>query len=173
MANIYENDPTAASPKATNPTGSAIGKYYTRLRIGKYERPHPFSPSEIKEGLLTVFLPLPDQLSDSTTVKYTETPLESVGDFINNPGEMIPTLAFRKIGAAIEAGASGLGGAATAATTGSSAAGDFMQKQLSSIIPAEKINSAIQQDMGMAPNPNPSVMFQGPTLRTFAFSWSF
>ena len=173
MANIYENDPSVQSSKASNPTGSAIGKYYTRLRIGKYERPHPFTPSEIKEGLLTVFLPLPDQLSDSTTVKYTETPLESVGDFINNPGEMIPTLAFRKIGAAIEAGASGFSGAATTAKTGSSSAGDFMQKQLSSIIPAEKINSAIQQDMGMAPNPNPSVMFQGPTLRTFAFSWSF
>lgn len=173
MANIYENDPSVKTPNSTNPTGSAIGKYYTRLRIGKYERPHPFTPSEIKEGLLTVFLPLPDQLSDSTTVKYTETPLESVGDFINNPGEAGRALAFRKMGTAIESGASGFAGAMATRGTGSSSAGDFMQKQISSIMPAEKINSAIQQDMGMAPNPNPSVMFQGPTLRTFAFSWSF
>jgi len=169
MASIYETTPS----RATNPTGSAIGKYYTRIRLGEYKRPNPFREMEVNERLV-VYLPLPDQLVDNTTVKYSENNLEAVGDFINNPLESGPTLLLRKAGTAIESGASGFGGAAaTAMPGGSSTAGDFMQKQISSIMPAEKINSAIQQEMGMAPNPNPSVMFQGPSLRSFVFSWSF
>lgn len=172
MANIYETNPSQRTANQKNPTGSAIGKYYTRIRLGEYKRPNPFREMEVSDRLI-VYLPLPDQLVDNTTVKYSETNLEAVGDFINNPIESGPTLLFRRAGAAIESGASGLGGSATTAMTGSSTAGDFMQKQISSIMPAEKINSAIQQEMGMAPNPNPSVMFQGPSLRSFVFSWSF
>lgn len=166
MANIFETNPNDQS------AGSYIGKYYTRLRIGPYKRPHPFKESSFESNLI-VYLPLPDQLQDTTTVKYTSTDLETVGDLMDAANEAAPTLLLRKAGTAINAGVSGLAGSLTTAATQSSSAGDFMQKQLGSIFSAEKINSAIQQSMGMAPNPNPSVSFQGPSLRTFTFNWSF
>jgi hypothetical protein len=44
---------------------------------------------------------------------------------------------------------------------------------LQSLVPAEQISSAIQQKTGAAPNPNPSVQFQGPVLRDFTLTWAF
>lgn len=166
MASTYETEP------ASNPTGSALGKYYTRLRIGKYERPDPFKTSKW-EGNLYVYLPLPDQLQDTTTVKYSETNLEAIGDLINQPSEMPTTLLFRQAGALANKLITETGGAVGTAVGRSSKVGDFVESQLGNIFPADKINSALQQTVGMTPNPNPSVMFQGPSLRTFSFSWSF
>ena len=40
------------------------------------------------------------------------------------------------------------------------------------LAPAEQITSAIQQSTGAAPNPNPSLMFDGPQLREFTYSWT-
>ena len=40
-------------------------------------------------------------------------------------------------------------------------------------IQPEDIVNAIEQYLGVAPNPNPSVLFQGPVLREFNFSWMF
>jgi hypothetical protein len=37
---------------------------------------------------------------------------------------------------------------------------------------ADSFASAIQQTMGVAPNPNPSVAFQGPQLREMSLTWS-
>jgi hypothetical protein len=39
--------------------------------------------------------------------------------------------------------------------------------------PPDLVQSAFEQAMGTAPNPNPSVAFQGPNLREFGLSWTF
>lgn len=166
MASIYETQP------ASNPTGSALGKYYTRLRLGKYKRPHPFEESAW-DARLIAYLPLPDQLQDTTSVKYSDTNLEAVGDYINQKNEFGPTLVLRNAGAAISGLLSSGAGALATGVTQNQAVGDFAEKQIGNIFPADKINSALQQSLGATPNPNPAVMFQGPSLRNFSFSWSF
>jgi hypothetical protein len=40
-------------------------------------------------------------------------------------------------------------------------------------IGSEQFTSALQNQLGISPNPNPSVQFTGPDLRTFSLSWSF
>jgi hypothetical protein len=44
---------------------------------------------------------------------------------------------------------------------------------IGSLFPAEQITSAVQQASGLAPNPNPSIAFQGPVLRDFSYTWAF
>ena len=166
MPNVYETDPKS------NPSGSALGKYFTRIRLGKYERPDPFQYSNW-DSKLFVYLPLPDQLLDNTSVKYSDTNLEAVGDLINQAENMPATTLFRQAGSLASSVIGGAGNLAGTTLLRSSKVGDFVEKQLGNIFPAEKINSALQQTMGATPNPNPSVMFQGPSLRSFSLSWSF
>jgi hypothetical protein len=52
-------------------------------------------------------------------------------------------------------------------------AGSLISGALDKVLPADQITSAIQQASGLAPNPNPSVMFTGPELRDFSHSWTF
>jgi hypothetical protein len=68
------------APESIN--GSLLGKYYSRLSIGKYKRPSPFTVSEYKVDTI-INLPLPTELSDSTTVGYAGSDFESVGDAAN------------------------------------------------------------------------------------------
>jgi hypothetical protein len=47
-----------------------------------------------------------------------------------------------------------------------------LKQSMNSIFPADQITSAVQQVSGIAPNPNPSVAFTGPVLRTVNYDWS-
>jgi hypothetical protein len=40
-------------------------------------------------------------------------------------------------------------------------------------LPADQLTSALQQSIGTAPNPNPSVAFSGPILRDYTLTWTF
>jgi hypothetical protein len=162
-------------------TGSMLGKYYCRLMIGKYKRPTPFKEGawEIKHR---VSLPLPDILQDNTSVKYNGVELESVGDVINgNLISGVASLGVRNVGAAASGIASKVSGAAAGAVTeyfkGSSELsnliGGAVTEGVANAFPADKIQSAFEQVIGAAPNPNPSVAFQGPNLREFQLTWTF
>ena len=161
--------------------GSMLGKYYCRLMIGPYERPSPFHAGswEIKTA---IHLPLPDILHDDTSVKYSGVELESVGDFVNgNVGSGFAGIASRNVGSVvsklISAGAGAAAGMITEKLGGTSALGDVMQGAVSegaaNAFPADKIQTAFEQVVKAAPNPNPSVAFQGPNLREFQLSWTF
>lgn len=157
---------------------SVYGKYYTRIRIGPYQRPTPFKRPEFKSNLI-INLPLPNELRDDTTVSYTNINLETVGDLINgNVGSGVGAAILRNSGNLI-AGAGSLLGDAAAALGGAlggnmgEAAVGGVAGAIGSLFPAEQMTSAIQQSTGLAPNPNPSVAFQGPVLRDFSYSWAF
>lgn len=156
-----------------------LGKYHCMLRIGKYSRPNPMSPGEFKSNKY-IKLPLPLELRDDTAVNYTNMDLTSTGDLINGSlAGGAASYALRKSGDVISGGAAALGGAAAGAigSLGGEALGDAAQSAvqggIAEAFPADQVASAIQQSFGVAPNPNPSVMFTGPSLREFSFSWTF
>ena len=174
-------DPRADAAQDHGVAGSFLGKYYTRIIIGKYERPKPFASPEFKQTM-AVFLPIPNELRDDTTVSYTNINLETVGDVINGAlGAGAGSALLRKSGdlaAAVGGGAAAIATAAASALPGAfgkiaGGATETITGAIGSLFPAEQITSALQQSRGVAPNPNPSVAFQGPVLRDFSYTWAF
>lgn len=159
-------------------TNSMLGEYYATISLGDYSRPQPFAASTYKPHTI-IKLPLPQELRDDTTVGWSNENLDTVGDFINpgGVGAMVGAIGLRKSGDLV----SGIAGRAASAAGGAAgnvfggAAGVAVGGVLGAaadLFPAEKVTSAFQQAMGMAPNPNPSVMFSGPILREFSYSWT-
>jgi hypothetical protein len=150
-----------------------LSKYYCTLSFGKFSRPKPFSSADFSPDL-TICLPLPNELNDNTGVDYDNQNLEAVGDIINgsmltgagaaalrNSGSLL-TGAGRDFAKGMQTG-TGWTGAITKAIGGA----------IDGMIPdAAQVTSAIQQSAGLAPNPNPSVMFRGPQLREFTYTWT-
>jgi hypothetical protein len=175
-------DPAPSTPNPENvyPIGDSR-KYYMRLSLGQYERPKPKSPAAIVPKT-HILLPLPTELRDDTTVSYTNVNLETVGDAINGSNGLLNAAAARSagnvLGAAFGATGRGLnkalsGEGASLLSKATAALGGGFVNILQSLLPPEQINSALQQMNGIAPNPNPSVAFQGPVLRDFTMSWAF
>lgn len=155
-----------SDPGHNNPVG--YGQYYCRLMIGKFSRQQPFAEStwEPKE---VIFLPLPSELRDDTGVGYSNLDLESVGDLFNNTYVGLGAARLlRKSGNLAVDTVDAVGNQLLGAVTG----GDE-NETVADIFPPNQVTSAIQQALGMAPNPNPSVAFSGPTLREFTMSWAF
>lgn len=158
---------------------SFLGKYHCMIRLGAYSRPKPMDVGEFKSTKY-IKLPLPLELRDDTPVALTNLDLTSTGDLINGsfPGGAA-SYALRKSGDVISGGAAALGGATAGAIggLGGEALGDAAQSAvgggIAEAFPPDQVASAIQQSLGAAPNPNPSIMFTGPTLREFTFSWTF
>lgn len=155
-------------------------KYYTKLSIGPYVRGKAFALSTF-DPRFVVHLPIPTELRDDTTVSYNSVNLETVGDILHERGTGTGQAAvLRNIGNITSAGTSAITsaiggsvgripGVGSAAQSLTSALGGAVQ----SLIPPEQVSSALQQQTGAAPNPNPSVQFQGPVLRDFTFTWAF
>ena len=155
--------------------GIKAGVPFCSLRFGKYERPSPFVSSNLAFDLI-VALPLPNELQDQTGVDYSDQRLETVGDIINRGGLASTGAAalLRNSGAAFEGGVGGTADAiARVAGPVGGALATAMGNIVQTLLPAEQITSAVQQAAGLAPNPNPSVMFDGPQLREFTYSWTF
>lgn len=141
-----------------------------RILFGKYQRPNPFSPAAVNHEL-TVFLPLPTELVDMNQISYSPESLETVGDIANVLG----------------AGGTGAGTAAAAALMRNSqelisSFGSTMAQGGTGIVAAmgsalrqgsKNIATVLEQAIGVAPNPNPSMAFRGPTLRTYTYTWTF
>jgi hypothetical protein len=159
--------------------GSFLGKYYMRIAIGKYERPVPFGVPKQKPSFY-IFLPLPRSLADVTSVGYSDQNLTSVGDFVNNATGSASAAILGQAGNLISAtGSIGATAAASAAERTKTVPGvvgaagiKALAEGMRTIFPAEAMTSAVQQEAGIAPNPNPSVAFTGPILRTFNYDWS-
>ena len=150
------------------------GVPYCTLRFGKYKRPQPFSSSNLEYDL-HIALPLPNELQDQTGVDYSEQRLETVGDIINGNINSSAALAagLRHSGTMVSgAGSGALDAVLSKAGPITKALGGAIGNMAQTLLPAEQITSAIQQSTGLAPNPNPSLMFDGPQLREFTYSWT-
>jgi len=159
----------------TGLSDSMLGKYYCRLLIGKYKRPSPFD-SSVWETHSAIHLPLPDALHDDTSVRYSGVDLTTVGDFVN--GDALTGLVgagIRGVGPATSKFFSAVLGAAAGAVTGKlgDVIGPAVSEAAAAALPPESIQTAFEQSIGLSPNPNPSVAFQGPNLREFQLSWTF
>lgn len=142
---------------------SSLGPYFTKLSIGKYTRPDPFTPAKWERNKV-IILPLPNVLRDDTGVQYDNVNLEIIGDIINSDWTGVGAKASMNMAATAAAGL--LPNAIGGVLKGSPA------QRLGDALEADKIASAVQQSMGVAPNPNATVAFTGPELRSFSFSWS-
>lgn len=143
--------------------------YYMTFRFSKYHRQAPFTSPEQDEfeTELIVKLPLPQNLRDDTSVNYNNTDLKTVGDILNGDASATAFL-LRKSAQLTSALTSGV--AAGLLARGSSVAGNLVG-QLSGA--AGTVVDAAQIEAGVAPNPNPAVMFQGPALRDHNFDFTF
>lgn len=161
----------------TGPALSNLGPYYMRLRVGEYKRPKPFEKSTFTDQAVFM-LPLPNELRDEVSAHWSSSDLETVGDVLNGSvAGGIGAVGLRKSGDLVR-GAGGLLAdvmGAAADTVGMNPGGivDRAASSVGDLFPAERITSAIQSQVGLAPNPNPVVTFQGPALRDFTFSWAF
>lgn len=154
-----------------------LSKYYCTLSFGAYKRPKPFESAAWSPDL-TICLPLPNELTDNISPEWDNQSLGAVGDIINGAfAGAITSAALRNSGdilvgagkgfaGGIQAGGAAMGGAAGAAV---GAVGAGLENMLPD--PAQ-VTSAIQQSQGLAPNPNPSVMFKGPQLREYTYNWT-
>lgn len=146
-------------------------KYYCTLSLAEYSRPEPFDEPEFKLDKI-IRLPLPMELRDDTAVAYNNIDMKLVGDVLNEDigsgmGAQLmrsASIVPQTIGSALsEAG----GGSATSLSgVLAGAAGSVISDN------ADSFSSAIQQSMGVAPNPNPAVAFQGPQLREMSLTWT-
>ena len=163
---------------ATLNTLPESNSYYTRLSIGPYKKDDAFKQASFDTNLV-VHLPLPTEMRDDTTVSYTNVNLETVGDAFlgRDSNQMVNAAVLRNIGNLTSAGLSATGRGFTQALAGRAdvvgALGGAFMNTVQSLLPPEQVGSAIQQKYGAAPNPNPSVQFQGPVLRDFTLSWAF
>lgn len=147
-------------------------KYFCTLSIIKYNRPKPFDPGTYRAEKI-IRLPLPQELRDDTAVAYNNVDLKLVGDIANKDIaagfaaeglRQVGEISTQMMGAGVQRLQSAAGGGLAASVVGDAA---------TRAIDAEAVTSAIQQSMGVAPNPNPSVAFQGPSLREMTYSWTF
>lgn len=146
-------------------------KYYCTLSLAEYSRPEPFDEPDFKLDKI-IRLPLPMELRDDTAVAYNNIDMKLVGDVLNDDiGSGLMAQGLRSAAAvpnALGASLSAAGGEATSFGVG------MLANMAGSVITenADSFSSAIQQTMGVAPNPNPSVAFQGPQLREMGLSWT-
>lgn len=157
-------------------TYGKLGKYYMQLAVGPYNRRKPFDKAEMSIEKF-ILLPLPTELRDDTGVSYNNQDLQMSGDIINGSmGTGMMSEGLRQSGKLISGGLSSLAGAAAGAMSGGalgSALNSGVKGAVADALPPEQVSSALQQTIGMAPNPNPSVAFQGPVLRELPYSWTF
>lgn len=148
-------------------------QYYMTLRFYKYDRKKLFKPTMEDKSLYTVHLPLPLELIDSRRTNYNTDNLETVGNIVNNTDLSAGTLSE-----AINNNMKNLTGTLSGAVgsgLGSTVSGivDNVPGLNKTGIEGKAIVNVVEQYLGVAPNPNPSVMFEGPTLREFNYSWIF
>ena len=164
---------TATSPDTpTSPDGQFdAGPYYVQLRISDYVRPTPFDKPS-RANTYTVRLPIPTELREESSTEWSSPSLGAVGDLIN--GQDVVGLAGAGALASTALGNVGnVPGAIMGGIFGATGAGGILTSAMNAALPPENITSAVQQSFGIAPNPNQTMIFQGPQLRTFTFSWTF
>lgn len=159
---------------AGNVPGSNLGPYYVRLRVYDYKRPNLFEESAgpVKGHF---YLPLPDQLRDDTSIDWSQENLKSMQDaFVSGGGS-----GFDRVGAAVSGAIIGQGAGTAYDFVRQDIVGNIpfvgsgLSKLADNLISAEAVNAFVQQSLGAAQNPNPSVIFNGPDLREYQITWTF
>lgn len=130
-----------------------IGKYQMRFDFMTYKRPAPFVDvtSDVTYSLV---LNAPPELIESYSMSWDDDKLGMIGDAadaLTRGADTGPDAGIR-IGTGI-------------------AAQTIRSLQGSKVLGST--TSAAEQYFGIVPNPNISVMFKGPKLRSHGFSWSF
>lgn len=153
-----------------------LGQYAFALQFSKYKRPVPLSRSQ-DAITQTIYLPLPRELTGGHQ-NLLETPstglLGSIVDaavLANETGNITGEEA-----GAVAAGAGVGGAAAVVAGVGSATRSRAIARaaQMAAVgMVSEGGAALIEQTLGATPNPNLSVSYKGPTLRTFTFNWEF
>ncbi len=148
----------------------ASDTYFMKLRFHKYDRTELFNKAK-SDQLYSVVLPLPLELQDRISAKFSEEDGGTIGNLVNNAGTLSASdsMNIDKIKESLS----------TAVGTGAGAAmilaGDIAGNIKFDVggINTKSAISIAEQLLGVAPNPNPSVLFKGPALREFNFSWMF
>jgi hypothetical protein len=128
-----------------------LDKYYVSFEFKDYKRPTPGEP--VKPTIISaISLPLPRDLLEEHGISYNTSSLGIVGSVADSfsPGTTTP------------------GG-------GIAAAGIYAAESATGIFGSfgDDLKVVLQQYIGMASNPNLSVAFQSPKLRSHKFSWTF
>ena len=138
------------------------------IRLYKYQRMKPFDNPTMDQQALIKF-PLPTTLGDSTGAEFSSENLGPIGSILDGD----------YLGGASSAMMTGvtslphlLSGNGSAGPVGAlEKFGDKLGGWISKNLNLGGLPSAIAVNSGMAPNPNPAIMFKGPELRGFSFSW--
>jgi hypothetical protein len=161
----------------TDPTPT----YYCTLRFQKYDRPKPFGLTKFQERVKYI-LPLPYAINDNVVATWTGDNLDVVGDIINgSPISGAASAVYRQLGnitnglitTGVKAGLAGAVAAKGGSVKGFAGVIKGITGAVDATLPAEGIQNAIEASFGVAPNPNPTLMFKGPRLREFNFRWVF
>lgn len=156
-------------------------KYFCTLRFQKYDRPSPFSLA-IHYDEAKYILPLPQSINDTVVSKWSGDSLNVVGDIQNGDaaGGGISAI-YRQLGTLTNglvtmAARAGLSGAAAGMGASGKGVAGMIKGAVGAVdatLPADSIQNAIESSMGIAPNPNVTLLFKGPQLREFDFRWIF
>jgi hypothetical protein len=185
------SEKTSESVKNVGPD-SYTGKYYCSIRLFDYKRPKPFE-SAAEDAKKSINLPIPVQLLDVTASSFAQQDLGIVGDAFNlSMISMAESGALRALSNIAGLGVAGFGGyrkSLLGQVKDEKISADLKNSLTKSIGRLDKIgagaqllgsavnldpaaiSSAIQQQAGVIPNPNPSVKFAGPILRDASFTW--
>lgn len=171
---IKKNSAFVKNDNNYHPLAWSSDKYFMTIRVFDYERKDLFRKAQNSEKY-TVTLPLPTELSDSQRTEYSTADMKTVGTLMTEgmtegAGVQAVLTAGPAVAGKIAGGVGGmlsgnkiLGPVMSAAGAGMDAAG----------LTSENLVNAIEQYMGVSPNPQPSVLFKGPSLREFNFTWQF
>ena len=131
--------------------GSTNNPYFMSIRFVKYQK-RAISERKVIQEQKRIFLPIPNQLNDTTSLAYDQQPLGSM------------------IGAFTEAAT---GTQNVGATIAEGLAVEGLQRLLGSVKIGDKLGNAVSAISGLAINPFLTVIFKNPTFKSHRFSWKF
>jgi hypothetical protein len=149
---------------------SDLGAYAFALQFAKYKRPLPLSRST-DQITQTIYLPLPRELTGGHQMNL-DTPSTGLIGSVYDAAQ----LAVEKDEITKGTGASVAVPGAVVATGAAASRGGLIGrigKMAAAGALSESIGAIVEQEAGATPNPNLSVTYKGPSLRTFTFTWEF
>lgn len=152
-----------------NSGDAQLGKYYVRLTLGDYKRRKPFDQAKM-EPKKYIYLPLPMEMRDDTVTGYGNVDQGLVGNIMDSGIDNSANYAaeaLRQSGSVVK----DVSGSLTSLIGRIPVIGGTAQRAIDNSFSAEQLTSALSQQMGVSPNPNPAVIFQGPKLRDFNLNW--
>lgn len=166
---IQNNTLTSTNASLSFPGDIQSMAHYTRMTFTKYSRARPQS-GRTDSTSATIILPLPDNFTDATSPRWTNTELgiwgAEVSDFKSawnssrQTGSNISDQFFsgEKMGATLN---------------GLKAAGVIAMALSPKSMRDGAVQNRLSQELGAVANPHLSLMFEGMNLRTHPLAWKF